>query len=110
MLLIEVILAHKKWTLKDWATTYTDLPNRLVKVEVANKDAFTTYDAERRLETPAGLQDKIDECVRKYTSGRSFARASGTENACRVYAEAASRSEADELAARVAEYVTQYGS
>ncbi|KAL2756861.1 hypothetical protein ACRALDRAFT_2026843 [Sodiomyces alcalophilus JCM 7366] len=110
MLLVEVILAHKKWTLKDWATTYTDLPNRLVRVEVANKDAFTTYDAERRLETPPGLQGKIDECVKKYTNGRSFARASGTENACRVYAEAATRSEADELAARVAEYVNQYGS
>ncbi|SPN97137.1 probable phosphoacetylglucosamine mutase [Cephalotrichum gorgonifer] len=109
MLLVEVILAHKNWTLKDWALTYSDLPNRLVRVEVADKDAFRTTDAERRLTHPVGLQDKIDQCVSKYTRGRSFARASGTENACRVYAEAATRSEADDLANKVAQLVKQYG-
>lgn len=110
MLMVEVVLAHKGWTLKDWVTTYTDLPNRLVRVEVANKDAFEATDAERRLAKPEGAQDAIDECVRKYTSARSFARASGTENACRVYAEAASRAEADELANKVAQIVKQFGS
>lgn len=110
MLMVEVVLAHKGWTLKDWSTTYTDLPNRLVRVEVANKDAFEATDAERRLAKPDGAQDAIDECVRKYTSARSFARASGTENACRVYAEAASRAEADELANKVAQIVKQFGS
>ncbi|KAH6690737.1 phosphoacetylglucosamine mutase [Plectosphaerella plurivora] len=109
MLLIEVILAHKKWTLKDWAQTYTDLPNKLVKVEVGNKDLFKTYDAERRLESPENLQALIDESVQKYASGRSFARASGTENACRVYAEAATRSEAEELAHKVAGLVKEHG-
>lgn len=109
MLLVEVILAHKAWSLKDWALTYSDLPNRLVRVEVADKDAFRTTDAERRLTHPAGLQDKIDQCVSKYSRGRSFARASGTENACRVYAEAATRSEADELANKVAQLVKQFG-
>lgn len=110
MLMVEVILAHKAWSLKDWATTYTDLPNRLVRVEVANKDIFETTDAERRLSHPPGVQDEIDQCVRKYTTARSFARASGTENACRVYAEAATRHEADELANKVANIIKQYGS
>ncbi|PHH87986.1 hypothetical protein CDD83_8148 [Cordyceps sp. RAO-2017] len=110
MLLVEVILAHKGWTLKDWAMTYTDLPNRLVRVEVGNKDLFKATDAERRLSHPARAQDAIDQVVRKYTTARSFARASGTENACRVYAEAATRSEADELANKVAQIVKQFGS
>ncbi|KAF1854680.1 hypothetical protein Lal_00011964 [Lupinus albus] len=110
MLMVEVILAHKGWTLKDWAMTYNDLPNRLVRVEVGNKDLFQTTDAERRLSHPVGAQDEIDQCVKKYTSARSFARASGTENACRVYAEAATRSEADELANKVAQIVKQFGS
>ena len=110
MLMVEVILAHKGWSLKDWSLTYSDLPNRLVRVEVDNKDLFRTYDAERRLSHPQRIQDDIDQCVRKYSSARSFARASGTENACRVYAEAASRSEADELANKVANLVKQYGS
>lgn len=110
MLMVEVILAHKGWTLKDWATTYTDLPNRLVRVEVGDKDLFQTTDAERRLSHPPGAQDEIDQCVKKYTNARSFARASGTENACRVYAEAATRSEADELANKVAACVKKFGS
>jgi len=107
MLLVEVVLAHKAWSLRDWATTYTDLPNRLVRVEVKDKDVFTTTDAERRLSSPPGAQEEIDHCVNKYTNARSFARASGTENACRVYAEAATRVEADELAKQVARIVTR---
>ncbi|EON96944.1 putative phosphoacetylglucosamine mutase protein [Phaeoacremonium minimum UCRPA7] len=109
MLMVEVILAHKGWTLRDWAMTYTDLPNRLVRVEVGDKDVFQTTDAERRLSHPPGAQDEIDQLVNKYTNGRSFARASGTENACRVYAEAATRVEADELASKVARIVKNYG-
>ncbi|PFH56360.1 hypothetical protein XA68_16610 [Ophiocordyceps unilateralis] len=110
MLLVETILAHKVWTLRDWAMTYADLPNRLIRVEVGNKDLFRATDAERRLSRPVGAQDEIDQVVRKYTTARSFARASGTENACRVYAEAATRSEADELAHKVAQIVKQFGS
>ncbi|KAI1166915.1 phosphoglucomutase/phosphomannomutase domain-containing protein [Nemania serpens] len=109
MLMVEVILAHKAWTMKDWALTYQDLPNRLVRVEVGNKDLFHTTDAERKLSHPYGCQEEIDREVKKYTNARSFARASGTENACRVYAEAATRSEADELASKIAVIVRQYG-
>jgi phosphoacetylglucosamine mutase len=109
MLLVEVILAHKHWSLRDWALTYLDLPNRLVRVEVGDKDRFQTTDAERRLSHPPGAQDEIDEIVKKYNSGRAFARASGTENACRVYAEAMTRTEADELANKVAQVVRHYG-
>lgn len=110
MLLVEVILAHKNWTLRDWATTYNDLPNRLVRVEVADKDIFQTTDAERRLSHPEGAQDEIDSAVKKYAEARAFARASGTENACRVYAEAASHLEAQELADRVARIIERYGN
>lgn len=109
MLMVEVILAHKSWTMRDWAMTYTDLPNRLVKVEVRDKDLFKTTDAERRLSHPPGAQDEIDAVVRKYTSARAFARASGTENVCRVYAEAASKTEADELANHVKRIIATYG-
>ena len=109
MLMVEVILAHKVWSLRDWAQTYNDLPNRLVRVEVQDKDVFVTTDAERKLSHPHGAQDEINQCVKKYTNARSFARASGTENACRVYAEAATRVEADELAKQVALIVSHYG-
>ncbi|RUP49039.1 hypothetical protein BC936DRAFT_143404 [Jimgerdemannia flammicorona] len=105
MLLVEAILTHRQWSLKEWDQAYTDLPNRLVKVVVANRHIFKTTNAERQLVEPAGLQADIDALVAKYTSGRSFVRASGTEDAVRVYAEAATRAETDELAFRVAELV-----
>ncbi|KIY64811.1 phosphoacetylglucosamine mutase [Cylindrobasidium torrendii FP15055 ss-10] len=101
MLLVEVVLAHKTYTGAEWDSLYVDLPNRLVKVSVADRTAFKTEDAERRLTSPAGLQGKIDELVNRYQSGRSFVRPSGTEDVVRVYAEAAIRGQADELAYRV---------
>ncbi|PPR05709.1 hypothetical protein CVT26_008950 [Gymnopilus dilepis] len=102
MLLVEVVLAHKSYTGIEWNSLYADLPNRLVKVVVADRNAFKTEDAERRLVSPSGLQARIDELVRKYEGGRSFVRPSGTEDVVRVYAEATNKTQADELAFRVA--------
>jgi len=110
LLAVEVMLAHKGWAMKEWLNTYVDLPNRLVRVEVKDRGAFRAVDAERRLEAPPGAQLDIDNLVGKFTKGRSFARASGTEDAVRVYAEAASRAEAEELAQKVANVVKKYGS
>ena len=110
LLLVEVILAHKGWGPKEWDLTYTDLPNRLVRVEVVDRNIFKAVDAERRLESPIGVQSQIDALVGKYKNGRSFARASGTEEAMRVYAEAATRGEADDLASKVATIVKQSGA
>ncbi len=110
LLLVEVILAHKGWGPKEWLNTYVDLPNRLVRVEVADRNIFKAVDAERKLEAPAGAQQQIDALVGKYKQGRSFARASGTEDAVRVYAEAATRGEADDLAQKVASVVKQFGA
>ncbi len=109
MLLVETILAHKAWTPKEWDLTYVDLPNRLVRVEVADRNMFKTTDAERKLTEPQGLQADIEALVKKYKDGRSFARASGTEDALRVYAEAATRGEADDLASKVSALCTTYG-
>ncbi|KAL8926136.1 MAG: hypothetical protein Q9208_003039 [Pyrenodesmia sp. 3 TL-2023] len=109
LLLVEVILAHKGWGPKEWDLTYTDLPNRLVRVEVAERSIFKAVDAERKLESPPGVQAQIDAAVGKFKNGRSFARASGTEDAVRVYAEAATRSETEDLAQKVATIVRQAG-
>lgn len=110
MLLVETILAHKAWSPKEWDLTYTDLPNRLVRVEVGDRGLFKTTDAERKLVAPEGIQAHIDSLVAKFKGGRSFARASGTEDAVRVYAEAATRSEAEDLAAKVSAVVKQFGT
>jgi len=95
ILLVEVVLAHKSYTAAEWDSLYVDLPNRLVKVVVGDRNAFRTENAERRLVSPPGLQSKIDELVRRYEGGRSFVRPSGTEDVVRVYAEAVKKPEAD---------------
>ncbi|KAF2687035.1 Phosphoacetylglucosamine mutase [Lentithecium fluviatile CBS 122367] len=110
MLLVEVVLAHKNWGPQEWLSTYTDLPNRLLKVIVNDRKIFETTDAERKLVKPEGVQTAIDKEVQKVRQGRSFARASGTEDAVRVYAEAATKAEAEDLARKVAEIVKAAGS
>lgn len=102
MLLVEVVLSHKSYGGAEWDSLYEDLPNRLVKVSVADRSVYKTEDAERKLVSPVGLQGKIDEVVRRYEGGRSFVRPSGTEDVVRVYAEAMVRSQVDELAFTVA--------
>ncbi|KAF8445893.1 phosphoacetylglucosamine mutase [Boletus edulis BED1] len=101
MLLVEVALYHMAYSVETWDKLYSDLPNRLVKVKVGDRNAFVTEDAERRLVRPPGLQAKIDELVRR-TGGRSFVRPSGTEDVVRVYAEAKETEAAIDLALRVA--------
>ncbi|XP_074541997.1 phosphoacetylglucosamine mutase [Halichoeres trimaculatus] len=101
MLLIEAILAIKGITVQQWDAIYTDLPNRQLKVKVADRRVIDTEDAERRAVSPAGLQESIDSLVKKYKQARSFVRPSGTEDVVRVYAEAETQESADALAHEV---------
>lgn len=91
MLLVEIILQKNGWDVKEWMATYTDLPNKQQKIQVADRNVITTTDAERKVVAPDGLQSGIDALVAKYPRGRSFVRPSGTEDVVRVYAEAASK-------------------
>ncbi|KAJ2312383.1 hypothetical protein IWW54_002115 [Coemansia sp. RSA 2705] len=102
MLLVEAILICKDWTLSQWNAAYTDLPSRLLKVVVADRTIFKTTNAEQTLTSPADLQNVVDSLVGKFPRGRSFVRPSGTEDAVRVYAEAATRADCDQLAYSVA--------
>ncbi|KAG0049826.1 Phosphoacetylglucosamine Mutase [Gryganskiella cystojenkinii] len=110
LLLVETILTQRQWTPKIWDQAYTDLPNRLVKVVVKERSIFKTVDAERKLVEPVGLQEAIDAIVLKFRDGRSFVRPSGTEDVVRVYAEAATRPETDELAFRIGGLVFDFNS
>lgn len=105
MLMVLAILAARRWGPAEWDASYTDLPNKLLKVQVPDRTQFKTTDAERRLTAPDGLQAKIDALVANFTQGRSFVRPSGTEDCVRVYAEAATADETQALAKQVAELV-----
>lgn len=105
MLLVETILHAKGWDVKDWLRTYSDLPNLQLKVKVQDRNVITTTDAERVCVTPLGLQEEIDKLVTNYKRGRAFVRPSGTEDVVRVYAEATTKEDVDDLAYQVSELV-----
>ena len=74
---------------------YVDLPSAQTKHVVPDRSKIKTYDAERRVREPTGLQDDIDAIVQKIgveqfsdELARCFVRPSGTEDCVRVYAEA----------------------
>jgi len=92
-LAVEGILRLLDWSCEEWLAMYADLPNRQIKVVVADRGAFETTDAERRCVRPEGFQDAIDALVAKYPGGRCFVRPSGTEDVVRVYAEAPSEND-----------------
>ncbi|CCE65599.1 hypothetical protein TPHA_0M00210 [Tetrapisispora phaffii CBS 4417] len=105
MLGVLAVLSIMKLTPSAWDKEYTDLPNLLTKVVVPDRSLFTTTDQERKLLTPEGAQTKIDAIVAKYKNGRSFVRASGTEDAVRVYAEASTPQDAAALNEEVSKAV-----
>ncbi|EHB00168.1 Phosphoacetylglucosamine mutase [Heterocephalus glaber] len=85
MLVIEAILALKGLTVQQWGALYMSLPNRQLKVKVADRRVISTTDAERQVVTPPGLQEDV----------------------IRVYAEADSQENADSLAHEVSLAVFQ---
>lgn len=108
LLAVLIITTGMELDLELWNDMYQDLPNKLAKVIVNDRTQFTTTDAERKLVTPKGLQGEIDVLVATFDQGRSFVRASGTEDAVRVYAEAETKLQCDELSAKVVELVKKY--
>ncbi|XP_068625415.1 phosphoacetylglucosamine mutase [Battus philenor] len=105
LFLVETVLCARGQDVRDWMSSYTDLPCRQLKVTVQDRNAISTADAERVCTAPEGLQTRIEELVSGYNSGRSFVRPSGTEDVVRVYAEADTQEMADKLAAEVAQAV-----
>ncbi|TID19256.1 hypothetical protein CANINC_003827 [Pichia inconspicua] len=93
---------------KQWSQTYTELPNKLSKVIVKDRNLFITTDAERRLVQPSSIQPEIDHLVTKFEKSRSFVRPSGTEDAVRVYVEAKTTQDCALLTEKVVKLVQQF--
>lgn len=105
MLVVELILATRNMSIKDWNQLYADLPSRQLKVTIKDRTLIKTTDAERRVSEPIQLQDEINRLVLNYRNARSFVRPSGTEDVVRVYAEADNQEECDDLALKVSQLV-----
>merc|ERR1740129_889161 len=63
LLAVEAVLHLLDWSCDEWLTMYSDLPNRQIKVVVADRAAFDTTNAERTCVKPEGLQAEIDKLV-----------------------------------------------
>lgn len=114
LLLCELALHHLQWSMTQWNAIYHDLPSVQLKVKVQDRNAITTTDAERKCLKPEGLQAAIDALIQQAPAGssdasvrRAFVRPSGTEDVVRVYAEASTPAEAQELADAVAKAVSR---
>ena len=101
-LIVEAILTLQDMSVKDWDAIYDDLPSRQTKLQVADRTVVIVTEDESQVIEPKSLQDAIDGLTAKYTSGRAFVRPSGTEDVVRVYAEADTVENADQLALEVA--------
>ncbi|CAM9385398.1 unnamed protein product [Scytosiphon promiscuus] len=97
LLFCEAVLRLKGWGCKDWAALYADLPSRQAKTAVADRSIITCSPDETSTLLPSGLQTTLDEAMASTPNGRCFVRPSGTEDVVRIYAEAATREDADDL-------------
>jgi len=98
MLFVEAVLALRGWQLEDWDALYTDLPSRQTKLPVMDRSVIITTPDETKCTAPPALQPALDELMARFPQGRCFVRPSGTEDVVRVYAEAETQAQADELA------------
>ena len=69
---------------------------------------FVPINADTELSKPEGLQERINQQVAKFSKGRCFVRPSGTEDVVRVYAEAETVDETDQLSRIVCGIVFDY--
>lgn len=98
MLLTLISLQASSYDILGWHGTYMDLPSRQTKVPVANKDLIICSDDEKTVVSPRPLQEELNSSMNSISKGRCFVRPSGTEDFVRVYAEAETQQDADELA------------
>jgi phosphoacetylglucosamine mutase len=107
MLLVDYLLqsALGGWTLQQWNDMYHDLPSRMLKVKVKDRSIILCNDNETECLQPDAVQPLLQQVMSTVSQGRTFIRPSGTEDVVRVYAEAATREEADKLANLAAQVV-----
>ena len=102
LLAVEAILNHFGMSVENWEAFYTDLPSRQGKVIVPDRAAVKCSEDETQVIAPEALASAIKEVCLNLPKSRAFVRPSGTENAVRIYAEAANQDLANSLAFEVA--------
>lgn len=103
LLMMEAYLKDTDMTIQLVNNIYLDLPSKMMKSKVKDRTIFVTHHTdETQLLQPEGLQDVIEGTFKHLSSCRAFVRPSGTEDVVRIYAEAPTQDQADELATKIA--------
>jgi phosphoacetylglucosamine mutase len=105
LLAVESCLKFNNMSLLDLYEIYSELPSINLKSTVSDKKVFVANEDETRLVQPESLQIFIDQEARKYQAGRCFVRPSGTEDIIRIYAEACSLEDAQNLAQTIVDFI-----
>ena len=105
MLLVETILHARGWDLRDWQNTYADLPCRQLKLTIQDRNMIKTTNADRTVVKPEQLQESVNLIIQSYKKARAFVRPSGTENIVRIYGEAETQLECDQMVNQIAKIV-----
>ena len=91
-----------------WNELYVDLPSKMIKLPVPNKNSIICNENETRALAPDGLQIALDAANSTVLHGRSFVRPSGTEDVVRVYAEASDMTGVETLIERSVQAIKEY--
>lgn len=116
LLLVDAILYLWGWDEGDdfhrWNSLYTELPSRQCKVKIQDRSIVQMNDNDTEVTSPRALKDALEllvlEAIKQNKSTRNdgvcrcFIRPSGTEDVVRVYAEAPTQQEANDLANKAA--------
>lgn len=98
LLVIEAILYDLDLSVEQFSKIYEENPSKLHKINVKDRSKFITIDDESRLISPPEIQLDIDQQVGLVQEGKAFVRPSGTEDILRLYAEAKTQEEMENLA------------
>lgn len=103
MLLCLAALKLLEMDFASWAALYTDLPSKTVKAPLLRR-VITCSEDETQVVSPKPLQTALNQLVAEGAGGsasanmrRCFVRPSGTEEVVRIYAEASTVEQVDEL-------------
>jgi phosphoacetylglucosamine mutase len=108
MLMVETILHLLNMKIMDWVNLYHDLPSVQSKMKVKDRTVITTSEDETQVLKPEGIQEKLNDCMKKYKDSRTFIRPSGTEDVVRIYAEAETEEDSKNLAFEVSLIIFDY--
>ena len=109
LLVIEGILYDLDMSVQQFSGLYQENPSKLYKAVVKDRTKFKVIDDESRLLEPIALQQDIDQAISEVQSGKAFVRPSGTEDILRLYAEASTEEQVDQLGSKILKIIeTKY--